>query len=503
MSNRLVRNSLYSTIAALGTALGGFLSMVLIARLLGPSGTGTIAYALWIVSIMVTLADFGIYQTLTRYLPELTARGDDRIAWRLAVALLRPAPVFLIAGLIVFMWRASVTSGTDLLSVHRMWWIAGVVFAAQLAANFAMGLLRGMQQFDQAAKLTILSLGLQLAAVGAGALSEGPQGALLGYCIGSLVPILALARLFGRSGPVDRGLMRRARRFALFSWAGALTLVLVWSRLEIFFIERYLGTEAVALFSIGFTFATLAAQGPLLLTGALLAHFSESYGRGGKAELESMYATATRVMAFILFPVCFGLTAILPLVLPMVYGQAFIAAVPVAAILVAGSAVGAVGSVGSQVIYAHDRSDFIFASGLVGAVLSVLAGFLIVPRFGMIGAAVARIVIHTLMFALGSWFIMRRLNLSLPLYQLGRLALAAAVSAASAYLIVVVTTPPWLAMCLAIVVAVPIYLAAVRALEALAAEDIARLKSIAGRLPSAASRPVSDLFALLHPRHNH
>ena len=31
------------------------------------------------------------------------------------------------------------------------------------------------------------------------------------------------------------------------------------------------------------------------------------------------------------------------------------------------AAIGATGSVGSQMIYAHDRSDFIFASGLVGA----------------------------------------------------------------------------------------------------------------------------------------
>lgn len=499
MSERFARNSLFSTLAGLGTALSGFLSMVIVARLLGPGGTGTIAFALWVVSLAVTCADFGIHQTLTRYLPQLTAKGDDTVAWSLAAFLLRPGLILTTLGAAAFIWYGHSSAG-EAASDRQLWWIVALLFALQSLTSFGIGLLRGMQRFDRAAKLTLISLLLQLAAVSAGAYWGGIAGALLGYCAGSILPIVAIARLIGRPARIADDLRRRMWRFALFSWAGALTLTLVWSRLEIFFLERYHGMEAVALFTVGLTFAMLAAQGPLLLTGGLLAHFSESHALRDRAYLQSVYATATRVMAFILLPSCFGLAAILPVVLPAVYGSAFAAAVPVAGILVAGAAIGATGSVGSQIIYAQERSDFIFLSGLVGAVLSLAAGFLIVPGYGMLGAALARIAIHAVMFVLGSWFILRRLHLELPFVALAKLVLSALLSAAAAYLCTYAIANPVLAVAAAVTAGAAVYLAVVRGLGALPAHDIARLTSLTRRLPGMARGPVTGLFSLLAPR---
>ena len=499
MPGRFARNSLFSTLAGLGTALGSLLSMVLVARILGVTATGQIAYMLWIVMLAVTFADFGIYQSLTRYLPELTAKDEGETAWRLAAYLLRPALVFAGLGAAAFVYRA-LTARADGPIAPNGWWLIGLLFMLQLISSFGLGLLRGMQHFDAAAKLTLASLVLQALAVFAGALLAGVDGALLGYCFGNMLPIIVIARLVGRSPLISRELRARVIKFALFSWAGALTLTLVWSRLELFFLQRYLGSEAVALFTVGLTLANLASQGPLLLTGGLLAHFSENYGRHNIERMQDAYSTATRVMAFILFPTCLGLAAVVPLLLPMVFGPNFAPAVPAASVLAAGAAIGAAGSVGSQMIYAHERSDFIFASGLVGAALSVAAGFLIIPVYGLMGAALARVAIHGIMFALGSWFIMRRLSLRLPAAALAKLLLSALICALAGYLCTVSLANPLMALPAAVVAGTIAYMASVRALGALPSHDIARLRGLTVRLPGIARGPMASLFTFLAPR---
>lgn len=298
----------------------------------------------------------------------------------------------------------------------------------------------------------------------------------------------------------DPALRRRILRFALYSWAAALTASLVWSRLEVFFLQRYQGAEAVAMFTVGFTFSNLASQGPLLLTGGLLPYFAESFGHRSTERMQRAYLTATRLMAFLLFPMCLGLAAIIPALLPLVYGPAYAEAVPVAAILIAGAAVGAAGSVGSQMIYACERSDVIFVAGLGGAILSVAAGFLIVPRFGMIGAALARGAIHALMVAAGLWFIRYRLRCPVPFGSLARLLVAALLCALAARACLALIPSPVLGLAMAVPLGAAIYGAAVRALGALPAEDARRLRNLlAGRMPDALRRPMDGLIILLAP----
>lgn len=500
MSGRFARNSAYGTLAGLGTALGSFLSMVIVARMLGPAGTGTVAYALWIVTLAATFADIGLTQTLARYVPELTAAGDGDAAAAMAATLLRIGALAAIFGSAAFVLGgfAAVREGAILQGSD--WWWVGLLFLLQFASALGLATLRGFQRFDIAAKLTLGSLALQLTAVTIGGLLHGVPGILAGYCAGSLLPIgAALIHAAGRPR-IAAVLRRRILRFAVYSWAGALTLSLVWSRVEIYFLERYWGGEAVALFTIGFTFSNLASQGPLLLTGGLLPYFAASRGRSGIGQMHEVYATATRVMAFLLFPACFGLAAILPALLPLVYGPSFAEAVPVGCILVAGAAIGASGAVGSHLIYAHERSDFIFLSGAVGAALTLAAGFLVTPVFGMIGAALARVAIHAFMVAYGTWFVSRRLNCPTPLASLAKLLLAATLASLVAFAIVRTVHAPLVALPLAIAAAAIVYAASVRTLQALPAQDVVRLRTLAGRLPRPARGPTDGLLALLAPR---
>jgi O-antigen/teichoic acid export membrane protein len=148
-----------------------------------------------------------------------------------------------------------------------------------------------------------------------------------------------------RGGPLAVDIRVRASRYALYAWAGALSSAFVWSRAEVFFLNRSAGSAAVGLFSVGVTLANLASQGPMLLTAGLLPYFAQAFGKGALAEMREAYASATRVLAFLVFPACFGMAAVLPTLLPLLYGRPFAGALPAATILVIGAGIGSVASV--------------------------------------------------------------------------------------------------------------------------------------------------------------
>ncbi len=497
MPRTIVRKTFLSAVAGAATSLGGFLSMVLIARMLGVAETGAIAYAIWLASLIVTLLDFGVHSTLARFLPQLVAGQDEKRADRLTAALFRP-------------YAAACAVAFSLMCAYAAWplanqsggrpaleaFLVATLVLLQALANFALGYLRGMQRFDSSAAITILSFSLQIACVAIGGYFWGGAGVLAGYCVGSApLAIRAMSWLWRRH--VDmRVIEPQIVRFAAFSWLGALAAAFVWSRSEVFFLQRSWGAESVGILTVGLTFSNIAAQGPLLLTGALLAFFSERVGAQPLDVINKAFAAGTRMLAFLALPLGFGTAAVLPALVPLLYGSAFDSAVAPAEIVVAAAAVAATGAVGTHMMCARNRSDFIFYSNIVGAALSIAAGLTVIPAYGVLGAAASRAAVQMFMLGLGLWFIARRLNCPVPFRHLGRLAASAALCGVAARVVLQFVHGPR-ALPIAIGVGARVYWAAVRMLDALPPEDVERLRAIGARSPRALQRLFDRALRLL------
>jgi O-antigen/teichoic acid export membrane protein len=475
------RNSAYGTVAGLCAAIGSVLANVIVAHTLGVEGTGVVVFALWMAMLAAAVADLGAQATLARYLPELIMAGRVADGARLtallrsAVALACCAALAVFAGYGAWEWR---TGGAK----PALWMLVGVVSALQALAGFTYGYLRGVQRFDRLALTTAVSLAAQLVFVAVGSLTFGAAGALVGYCTGSALPAVLALRPARRTGPLAADIRVRARRYALCAWAGALFSAFVWSRAEVFFLNRSAGSAAVGLFSVGVTLANLASQGPMLLTAGLLPYFAQAFGRSAFAEMRDAYASATRVLAFLVFPACFGMAAVLPALLPILYGRAFAGALPAAMILVVGAGIGSAASVGTSLVMAVDRSDFVFLSGLIAAALTVIAGFTAIPAFGLMGAVWARVAIQVSAVAFGGWFVFSRLGFPLPFRDLAKLLLAAGLCGAVARICLLV--PGAVSLPAAILAGAATYMLSIRLLQALPPGDIERLRAISRLLPA-------------------
>jgi O-antigen/teichoic acid export membrane protein len=500
-ARQFTRNSAFGTVAGLLTAFSSVLASVIVAHALGVAGTGEVAFALWIAMVAAAVVDLGVQASLARYLPELTAANRPDAVRQLAAMLWRWLACSCLAALTVFLgwalyrWQTGRISGAE----ATMWGLIGLACVLQALAGFTFGYLRGIQRFDRLAVLTGVFFASQLAGVALGSLYYGAAGAVAGYCAGSAVPAALSLRYAAPGGSQSPELAARVRRYALYAWAGALSGTFVWSRVELFFLQHSSGSEAVGLFTVAVTLANLASQGPMLLTAGLLPYFAANFGKGATAEIKAAYAAATRVLAFIVLPVCFGMAGLLPTALPLVYGGAFAGAVPAATVLVLAAGIGATASVGTTLVMAMDRSDFVFVSGLISAILAIAAGLVVIPVFGLMGAVWSRAAIQVAAVAMGGGFVLWRLRFPLPIADLARLTLAAAICGLTARAVQTLSHDA-LVLIPAIAAGALSYAVAVRLLGALHPGDAERLRTLCRAFPERARAGAERVIALLAPK---
>jgi O-antigen/teichoic acid export membrane protein len=488
MSGNFARNSVYATITGLSITLGNFLGSVIIAHQLGVEGTGAVAYALWLVTTVVVIADLGVAISLARYLPELKARGEEQEGRRLAAFLLGPfalsgimVPAVVIPLIAIFLRESALGEAGS--SSTTTWWLTALCCVMQAFASFSLAYLQGMQKFRQAASLSVASLVVLLGAITTGCVAFGADGAIGSYIAANAVLAVVCLGVVSRERRVSPALRMRVLKYARYNWATAIVVAFVYSRLELFFLRQFQGSEAVALFSVGLTLSSLATQGPLLLTRGTFYYFAEQLGKADEARLHQAFTTGTRFIAFLVFPTCLGAAAIMPRLLPLIYGPSFANAVPAASILVCSAGLVASGTMISNLLLALERNAFILWNGIIGAVFATIFGITLIPAFGILGAAYGRAIVQFALSCSGLWYVTNVLRIPVPFDGLGRLLAAALLCAAVARVCILGLTGPE-ALPLAILAGGTSYLFGVRMLKALPTSDVERLQAWMHMLPA-------------------
>ncbi|MDE5457930.1 oligosaccharide flippase family protein [Bradyrhizobium sp. CSA112] len=506
MSSRFAKNSILGALAGGAIALASFFSSIAVARTLGVNETGSVAYVIWLVWMAAPFVDLGLSSAIGRFVPFLRGSGQTEVAKHLGRMLARRLAISALAAaactvMLVRLYGDQsaaefLSGGTAAGAPMSLVVLVILLVVGQALTTYVYAHLRGRQEFGAAAHIAGASLLLQVVLVSIGSLLFGVTGALAGYAAGMLLPaVVCVSMMFGPAS-VDRVLSRRVTSFALFCWGANVTSALVWSRIELFFLERYWGMESVAMFAVALALTQLAIQGPVLLTGAVLTSLAEKRGRDELDGMKDDFAAAVRLLAALVFPICLGTAAIIPELLPVLYGGKFSSAVPAAMILVSIAALSVLSTVATSLVQALERSDFIFASSLCGAACALAAGFLLIPEYGLMGAALVRVAIQILMISLGCWFVVSRLGFAFPVVAVLKLGAAALASAAAASICIRAIGHPS-SMPFAIVAGAVTYLVALRVANPLEASDVAFLSNLARPLPPALVEIATRLIAFV------
>ncbi len=468
----LAAKSVWSAFASVIGILGRFASNIMIARLLGPIGIGQFAFLTCVCESIYVLANFGLSNGMTRYVAELQGGGRTSEINGLMRWIYKRSVVACLSGCTLLMlflwWYEKETHYLDMvLTFSIVFAFISTFFASMKTAEYT-----GRLDFHSLAAVNLVSAILLIIAQYFGVFFLGLTGAVVGYALGSL-PLLLL--IFSVLKP-DRGtrdpspmLKQEFWTYTSNAWIGHIVSAVVWGRVEIFFIEKYWNSYEVGLFSAGITLSSMAIYAPLLLRGAFLPHFANLLGAEDRSNIEYTYAAGTRVMTLLAFPLGLGGAAIVPVLLPFLYGEQFRPAVPMAVVLIGLSCL-TFGGVGSALVYGIGYSRFVaFAEGL-GGVIAIAVCFLVIPIHGAWGAVWVRAGVQTGIIAFQTLYIAFGLKQQVPYMFIVKTLFAAAFCALSARAVLILLPFP-AAIPLAVGTGVGVYAIFLRFLRVINSKD--------------------------------
>ncbi len=380
-----LRNVLLTYFTEIICAAVNFVTGILLARVLSPADRGVMVLVMTLPNLMFNLLNAGLHESTTFFVGRRKVPADQVLGNALLITAAIGAAAF---GALMAL-RAPLT-GLFLKGVPPDLWPAVVLLVpAALAQGILLSILRAQMRFVRmnAWRLVgpvVLLLGFAVALVGFGG---GLRASVLVYFWMSL-PLLALALLLvAQVVPLsfrpDGRLMRAMLRYGMKSYAQVLISGMNY-RLDVYLVALFLSTEEVAFYGVAFALAEIAWFLPNA-AGTVL------FPRLSNAPLEDVHrltARASRVTLALTALSALGI-ALASTLVPVVYGRPYGRSIPPLLVLLPGVVMMSMHKVLGRNFASRDRQQFTVIASAVAFVLILLLDVVLIPRFGVEGAALA------------------------------------------------------------------------------------------------------------------
>jgi O-antigen/teichoic acid export membrane protein len=192
--------------------------------------------------------------------------------------------------------------------------------------------------------------------------------------------------------PFDRDLYRRIAAFSmpllLSSWAGLFGT----NWFDILILKRYRPLTDVGIYSLGTVLAAVVQQVTIIFSTLLLPQLSVMVGQGETAKIRLLVRRFLPYW-FLATSVLFSLVVLAARpVVPLVFGAAFLPAASVLAVLMLAACALALFNALSPLMAAFGSTWALTGVALASGVVNVAMDFLLIPRYGIVGAAAATVV---------------------------------------------------------------------------------------------------------------
>jgi len=381
----------------IGLAVLGLVTGALVARLLGPQGRGELTAIQTWPSVIATVAMLGLPDALVYTSAREPAQAARRLGSAMALGLLTSTVLGLVGYAAMPLLLAA--QSPSVVVAARWFLLLGPLYAL---VGMPLHPLQGRADFARWNTLrTVPALGwLGVLLVAWGLDERRPQVVAAAYLVFLAllcVPVMALvrARLPGRFSP-DPGEWIPLLRYGLPSALAGVPQV-VGQRLDQLAMAAFLPTPVLGLYAVAAAWG--GAAGPVV--GALSAVFFPLVAAAPDAKQRSERAVASaRAAVLISFPLGGLLFAATPVALPLLFGDAYRAALPAALILSAAGTVAGVKGVLANALRGLGRPAAVMNAESSSLGVFALLLLLLLRPFGITGAAVALLASNVVATAL-------------------------------------------------------------------------------------------------------
>lgn len=387
----------------IGNAFPAFVALLtgpILAQSLAVEGRGAVAAATAPLVLITSVVTFGIPEAVT-FLIARTPRLARRIAAR--AALILTVAGVIATGLVVL---ASPTLSAGDNSIRRLMLFASLAAVPTLMVSVLRGVASASGHWRTVTLERISSSSLRLVALVPFWLTNTLTPAVATAVIaampvaGGVVYIGLLRRLprTGDAGPPEAqvpGLLRYGTRI----WAGSIAGVILM-RVDQTIMTPLAGARELGLYVVAVSVGEL----PMIINSAVR---DVTFVSEATSSLDSRLAASARISATICLLTALFIGVTMLWWFPLLFGDEFRGALPVAGIMLVAIVLGTPGSVGGTALGARGRPGLRSWSLFAACLVNIGLLFLLLPRFGAVGAALATLVGNLVSSNLNLYFLSR------------------------------------------------------------------------------------------------
>ncbi|MGF1640178.1 MAG: flippase, partial [Rhodospirillales bacterium] len=394
----VVRGSAGSFAVKILNALLSFAVAVALARWLGAEAYGVYSFCLAVLMLTALPAQAGLPQLVVRETAKAQVDGDwalMRGLWRWANRFVLAASLFATLAVAGFLIAVEDPQRTETM-------VLGLALVPIVAfANVRAASLRGLRRVIHGQlpegivhPLTLLLLLGAIVLVGADS-AAGPETAMILHVAASIAAFFAGVALLRVARPPDL-IRTKARRTEPAAWARAVLplalitgLHLINSRADTILLGILRSDAEVGIYRTATQMALLVIFGLQGLNQVLQPHFARLHRQGDMARLQRLVTASARAILALALPPVLAYVLFGASLMAFIFGEPFRDGGIALAILALGQLINAgMGSVGMLLtMTGHERDTL--KGVAVAAVVNVILNLLLIPSFGMAGAAAA------------------------------------------------------------------------------------------------------------------
>ncbi|MDQ5816607.1 MAG: flippase [Actinomycetota bacterium] len=379
-----------------------FVIALLLARLMGPAEYGLYVLAISAAALLAGISQLGLDDAMVRYVAILSGRGDREGVWgTIQIGLGISVAVGCVMGGVLFAAATPIAESLfDAPALAPALRFIGIIVPLLTISNVLAGVARGFGRMDHAALaenivMSLVRLGLLGAAAALGRLDL--LVATIIFAVSDIAASLTLIVLLKRNVPVKalfrsdvRRDLRPILRFALPLWMSSL-LRQFRRNIETFLLGALAAASTVGVFAV---VGRVNLVGHVFLLSILLAVkpvLARLHDRHDREGLQEIYRTATRWALTLCVPF-FLVMVLYPRPILTMFGEAFGSGATALVILAFAELANAATGICGPMIDMTGHTKVKLANAVLWTALAVTGNALLVPRWGLVGAAVAMLI---------------------------------------------------------------------------------------------------------------
>jgi len=393
---RIARNTAVQLLGRAVAYVIAFASLIVLTRYLGVEGTGNY---LLVRSFLATLntSELGLFQITVRELTAGRVKADILLGNMFVIRLGQGVfSVLLVSGAALLLhYPAEVTSAICLASLSFLFVCIAQTLSPVLGVNLRM---EYQEMGNVAGGLTFVGLIVVIVTQDMGLIAL-----IVAYDVSVLVNagvvFVSSLRFVKPRFTIDWQLCKHLVRESL-PLGLAMLLFMAYNRVDIIILSKLEGADAVGLYGVAYRFVDMAIVFSAAFVISIYPMLSRYYGAGDIQRLRSLLQKSLNLLFLSTLAGAAVLFVFAEEVLRLIAFDDFTEAATALRILSVALVLLCVDSALGHAVLAVGRQGTLFWITLTGLLVNVAANFLLIPRFGFDGAAIATLATEVVVFGL-------------------------------------------------------------------------------------------------------